>query len=301
MFKYIKTVINGFCMAIANSVPGVSGGTIAVLMGFFDDFIGAFNDIIYNKGKRLKGLFYVGILGIGWATGMIASMLVLDKLLVTNIYDVSSVFFGFVLCSIPFMIWDERECLKGKYYNIIFTVIGFALISALTYFSTKLEATRDLASFTLPLGIMLFFVGALSIIAMILPGISGSTIFLVFGVYQPITEAFASVLSLDFSPFVSLCFLGLGAATGGIVGVKGIKICLDKFRSQTVHLVIGMLIGSLYSIMMGPVTLDMQNKIEWMSPARFNWWCLVGGALLIGVLEAFKFVKAKKEDETVSE
>ena len=84
-------------------------------------------------------------------------------------------------------------------------------------------------------------------------------------------------------------------------GVKGIKICLDKFRSQTVYLVIGMLIGSLYSIMMGPVTLDMQNKIEWMSPARFNWWCLVGGALLIGVLEAFKFVKVKKEDETVSE
>ena len=268
---------------------------------FFDDFIGAFNDIIYNKGKRLKGLFYVAVLGIGWGVGMVASMLVLDRLLVTNIYEVSSVFFGFVLCSIPFMIWDERECLKGKYYNIIYTVIGCVLISALTYFSTKLEATRDLSSFSLSLGIMLFFVGALSIIAMILPGISGSTVFLVFGVYQPITEAFAKLLSFDFSPFLSLCFLGFGAVTGGIVGIKGIKICLDKFRSQTVYLVVGMLIGSLYSIMMGPVTLDLENSLEWMSPSRFNWWCFAGGIVLILLLEIFRFAKEKRENEPVSE
>ena len=196
----IKIVFFGFCMSVANSVPGVSGGTIAMLLGFFDDFVKAVNDVIYSKERRKKSIPYVLFIGTGWAIGMIGAMLLLDKLFVKHIYAISSLFFGFVLFSIPVMAYDERESLKKKYYNIVWTVLGAALIAGLTYFSANMNIeSRNLGTFSIPLALLLFFVGAIAIIAMILPGVSGSTILLVFGVYQPITEGVASVIKFDFS------------------------------------------------------------------------------------------------------
>ncbi len=289
----IKIAFFGLCMSVANSVPGVSGGTIAMLMGFFDDFVGAFNDFIYNKERRKKAFFYVLMIAVGWAGGMIGAMLLLDKLFVKHIYAISSLFFGFVLFSIPVMAYDERECLKKKYYNIIWTVLGLALIAGLTYFSANMNIeSRNLGSFSFPLAVLLFFVGAISIVAMILPGVSGSTILLVFGVYQPITEGVASIIKFNFKPFPMLCIFGLGVLTGAALGIKGIKLCLEKFRSQTVYFVIGMLLASLYSIMMGPVTLDEPKP--WMSIGRFNWIFFAIGALIIVGLQTFKMVKVKK-------
>jgi len=289
----IKIAFFGLCMSVANSVPGVSGGTIAMLMGFFDDFVGAFNDVIYSKERRKKALMYVILIGIGWAGGMIGAMLLLDKLFVKYVYAISSLFFGFVLFSIPVMAYDERECLKKKYYNLVWTVLGLALIVGLTYFSATMNIeSRNLGNFSFPLAILLFFVGAIAIIAMILPGVSGSTILLVFGVYQPITEGIASVIKFNFKPFPMLCIFGLGALTGAALGIKGIKLCLEKFRSQTVYFVIGMLVASLYSIMMGPVTLDEPRP--WMSFGRFNWIFFAIGALIIVGLQTFKILKAKK-------
>ena len=95
----IKTVFFGVCMSVANSVPGVSGGTIAMLLGFFDDFVKAVNDVIYSKERRKKAIPYVFLIGVGWAIGMIGAMLLLDKLFVKHIYAISSLFFGFVLFS----------------------------------------------------------------------------------------------------------------------------------------------------------------------------------------------------------
>ena len=292
----IKIAFFGLCMSVANSVPGVSGGTIAMLMGFFDDFVGAFNDVLYSKERRKKALIYVIFIGIGWAIGMIGAMLLLDKLFVKYIYAISSLFFGFVLFSIPVLAYDERECLKKKYYNLIWTVLGIALIAGLTYFSATMNIeSRNLGKFSFPLAILLFFVGAVAIIAMILPGVSGSTILLVFGVYQPITEGVASIIKFDFKPFPMLCIFGVGVLTGAALGVKGIKLCLEKFRSQTVYFVIGMLIASLYSIMMGPVTLDEPKP--WMSFGRFNWIFFAIGALIIVGLQTFKMLKARKSNK----
>ena len=96
----------------------------------------------------------------------------------------------------------------------------------------------------------------------------------------------------NFKPFPMLCIFGLGVLTGAALGIKGIKLCLEKFRSQTVYFVIGMLLASLYSIMMGPVTLD--DPKPWKSIGRINWIFFVIGALIIVGLQTFKMVKVKK-------
>lgn len=89
----IRTMINGFCMALADSVPGVSGGTIALILGFYDKFIGSINQVFYGKKEEKKeGLIYLIKLLLGWALGMILAVLVLTKFFETNIYAVSSLF-----------------------------------------------------------------------------------------------------------------------------------------------------------------------------------------------------------------
>ena len=74
----IRTLINGFCMALADSVPGVSGGTIALVLGFYDNFIGSIHDLIYaGKEKKKTAIIYLLKLFAGWAVGMLLAILAL--------------------------------------------------------------------------------------------------------------------------------------------------------------------------------------------------------------------------------
>ena len=87
-------------MALADSVPGVSGGTIAFLMGFYDKFIGSLNALISGtKAERIDALKYLVKLGIGWAVGFCSSVLVLANVFESQIYRVSSLFIGFITVS----------------------------------------------------------------------------------------------------------------------------------------------------------------------------------------------------------
>ena len=107
-------------MALANSVPGVSGGTVAFLMGFYDEFINSLDALMSGtKEERKKAIGFLIKIGIGMAVGLILSVLALAALFETHIYKISSLFLGFVLFAIPLVVKEEKECLK-KFINIIF-------------------------------------------------------------------------------------------------------------------------------------------------------------------------------------
>ena len=79
--KYIINAFRGFCMALADSVPGVSGGTIAFILGFYDKFINSLNDIVYGDFKEKKAAaFYLFKLFIGWIIGVVLSSFILKSL-----------------------------------------------------------------------------------------------------------------------------------------------------------------------------------------------------------------------------
>ena len=106
----LREGINGFCMALADSVPGVSGGTVAFIMGFYDRFIGSIHNLAFGNLKEKKtALRYLIKLGIGWAVGMILAVLILSALFESHIYIVSSVFIGFIAGAIPLIILEEKE------------------------------------------------------------------------------------------------------------------------------------------------------------------------------------------------
>lgn len=133
MKKFIINVIQGFSMALADSVPGVSGGTIAFVLGFYDKFINSLNALISKNGDKKDAIKFLIKLGIGWLIGMASASLILSNLFETHIYQISSLFIGFIIFAIPLIIKEEKENLKGKYKWLIFTVIGITIVSVITY------------------------------------------------------------------------------------------------------------------------------------------------------------------------
>lgn len=288
-------ILGGFLMALADSVPGVSGGTVAFLMGIYDDFIGSLNDIVSrDKDKRKKAILFLVKLMSGWIAGMVSAVLVITAVFEKNIYEISSLFLGFVIFAIPLILMEEKESFKGKYYNIIWTVFGVALVVGITYFSGDASGSSlAWGEFGFVSGILLFLSAMCAISAMVLPGISGSTILLVFGFYQPVMDAIKGFLKLDFSYIPALCIFGVGVIAGVLTTVKGLKAALTKARSATMYAIIGMMLGSLYAIVMGAESLKNNPKPAMNFDTFSVVFFIIGGAVIIG-LQALKAFIAKR-------
>ena len=254
-----KEGMNGFCMALADSVPGVSGGTVAFIMGFYDRFIGSIHDLAFGKMKEKKAaIVYLAKLGVGWIIGMVMAVIILSALFESHIYVVSSLFIGFIAGAIPLIVKEEKESMKEVSKGILFCLIGIMLVVGITWANGSVGGTlMDLGEFSIGAAIKLFFIGMIAISAMFLPGISGSTLLLIFGAYIPVITAIKGILSLDFSYIPSMMFFGCGVLTGTVTVVKAIKVCLENYRTQTVYMILGMMIGSFYAIIMGPTTLEV--------------------------------------------
>lgn len=108
--EYIMRFIQGFCMAMADSVPGVSGGTIAFLLEFYDDFINSLDDLFKgNLQQKKKALSFLVKLGIGWVVGFLLCATILVSLFDKKIYSMSSLFLGFIIFAIPIVVAEERK------------------------------------------------------------------------------------------------------------------------------------------------------------------------------------------------
>lgn len=254
-----KEVMNGFCMALADSVPGVSGGTVAFIMGFYDRFIGSIHNLAFGKMKEKKAaIVYLAKLGVGWIIGMVMAVIILSALFESHIYAVSSLFIGFIAGAIPLILKEEKESIKEVSKGILFCLIGIMLVVGITWANGSVGgALMDLGQFSVGSAIKLFFIGMIAISAMFLPGISGSTLLLIFGAYIPVITAVKGILSLDFSYIPSMMFFGCGVLIGTVTVVKAIKVSLENYRTQTVYMILGMMIGSFYAIVMGPTTLEV--------------------------------------------
>ncbi len=275
-------------MALADSVPGVSGGTVAFIMGFYDALIGSVHNLVFGKRKEKRSaLIYLAKLGAGWVIGMGMAVVVLSALFESHIYVVSSLFIGFVGGAIPLIAKEEKSSLLDAGKGILFCLLGIAVVAGITWANSKGgAAAMDLGRFSIGTAVRLFFIGMAAISAMFLPGISGSTLLLIFGAYIPVITAIKGVLSLDISYIPCLLFFGCGILTGAATVVKAIKVCLERFRTQTVYMILGMMIGSFYAIIMGPTTLEMPRAA--LSLSNFHILSAVLGVALVLGMQVIK-------------
>lgn len=281
---YIVQFIRGFCMALADSVPGVSGGTIAFLLGFYDQFISSMDDLLRGSlEKKKKALLFLVKLGIGWACGMILAVLVLTSVFESHIYAISSMFIGFILCAIPIVAAEEKEALKAAPGAALFAVAGAAIVVAITWFNpVSGGSSMNLDHLNLRLGVYIFLAGAIAISAMVLPGISGSTLLLIMGLYLPVITAIKDILHFDFAAFPTVFIFGCGILVGIFSVVKLIRKALERYRPQTIYLIIGLMLGSVYAVIKGPETLDTPQaalSLETFSILFF----VIGGAVIFGL------------------
>lgn len=285
--ELIMNFIQGFCMALADSVPGVSGGTIAFLLGFYDQFIDSLDNLFRgNLQEKKSALRFLIKLGFGWVIGFAISATILSNLFNTQIYAMSSLFIGFIIFAIPIVIYEEKEILKKNYKNIIFTVLGIAIVVLITILVSSNGSTVNINNLNIGTILYIFISAAIAISAMVLPGISGSTLLLIFGLYIPIMNAIKEFLHFNFSYFPILVIFGFGILAGIIFFVRLIRKCLEKYRSQSIFAIIGMMIGSLYSIVNGPTTLSEPQAA--MTLSNFNIIFFILGILILVALQALK-------------
>lgn len=238
---YLVLMFKGMAMGAADVVPGVSGGTIAFIVGIYDELINSIKSI---NGASLKLLFtgkiaafwkainanflFSILLGIGISVFSLAKLI--TWLLLTHPILVWAFFFGLVLASTWFVSKDIKEW-NWK------TIVSFVVGTAIAYYITVATPTETP---THPL--FIFLCGAIAICAMILPGISGSFILVLLGKYFYIMEA---VKSLQL--FTLLIF-----AAGALIGITSfsrvLSFALARFRNITLSVLTGFMLGSLNKV-----------------------------------------------------
>jgi len=284
-------------MALADSVPGVSGGTIAFILGFYDEFINSLSTLVSTESikEKKKAIKFLLKLGIGWVFAFILAVLFITSVFETHIYKISSLFIGFIIFAIPIIVKEDKKEIINQYKNLVFAIIGIVVVVAITYFNPSsggsgMDLSIDNLSFGL--AIYVFVSGMIAISAMVLPGISGSTLLLIFGLYAPIMNGIKEVLSMNFTYLPVLIIFGLGVLTGIALTIKIIKYLLKNHRSKMIYLILGLMIGSIYAVIMGPMTLEVPK--DPMSIGNFSIvFFIIGGALIIG-LEKLKTVFENK-------
>lgn len=287
--------MDGFSMALADSVPGVSGGTIAFIMGFYERFLTALHQLFgRDKEERIDALKYLIKFALGWGAGMSGSVLLLTHIFESNIYLLSSLFLGLTVSAIPFIVREERDSLKGNGKWFIFSVLGAALIVLLTVLrgSSAGIGGIDFQTLDIPGIVYLVLSGVLAISAMLLPGVSGSTMLLILGVYVPAISAVRELLYFHLQYLPGAIALAFGILLGCVFAVNLIRSGLRRFRPQMIYLILGLMVGSLYAIVMGPTTMTVPESA--LSAATFHIPAFTAGICILFGLEYIKSVRAKR-------
>lgn len=228
-------------MGASDVIPGVSGGTIAVLLGIYDRLIAAINGIFSKDWKRQLGFLIPLVIGVG------AAILLLSRLIewLFEHYAGPTQFFflGLIIGILPYLFHeaDAKRAFGTKHYVLL--IIGAILVGSLAFIqSGESGVIENMSTSTY---ILIFFSGMLASSAMILPGISGSFMLLIIGVYPTIIGAISNL------QFDIIAVTGVGIVIGILVMSKIINFFLQKFRHATFALIIGMVIGSILVVYPG--------------------------------------------------
>lgn len=276
-----RNIIGGIAVGIANIIPGVSGGTMMVILGIFqkamDSISGFFKP--HNPQRKEQFLFLVQVL-IGAAIGLIGFAKVLNLLFEEFPTQTIFWFIGLVVFSIPLFLKAE---VKQDKLNWIWVIIGMVLIFGINFLSPNTEGIEVNPSFPSISFIHLMtmmMAGFISGFAMLLPGVSGSMVLLIFGQYYLFKSYVAAVTTFAPDVLLSLVFIAIGVVLGIIASAAVTSIALKKSRTATLSFILGLIIAS--SIILIPLHVNYDLMMIFTCALTF----LFGG-LLVFVLNKF--------------
>lgn len=239
-----RNLYRGLIMGSVEVVPGISGGTIAVLLGIYEQLIAAISGFFSKDWKKQIGFLIP--LGIGMVTAIFAFAKVIKWLFAHYPMQTQFFFLGLVIGVIPYLYQKAEGQSKFHAKQYILLVIGIVIVSALGVLNpNEGQVIRDINSNTY---ILLFIAGFIGSGVMIIPGISGSMIMMLFGVYPTII---AAISNFQFSIII---VAGLGIGLGFIMMSKIIAYFLRNYFTNTYAIIIGLVIGAITVVFPGVPT-----------------------------------------------
>ena len=298
LLKYLIVSIKGACMGAADVIPGVSGGTIAFIMGIYDEFVGSiaridatavkmlFSGRIRDFWKHINGSFLLSlVIGIGVSVVALAGLM---QTLLTN-YPIQTwaFFFGLIVASSIFIL---RGVSNWRLRDFGFLALGLLLGVVICTLSPT-QTPDDLW--------FIFLSGALAICAMILPGISGSFILLILGKYQYIMEVITNIVSgVDMGHNLLIMGGFMGGAIVGILGFsKFLHWLLARWHKETLIALAGFIIGSLVKVWPWS-NAEAMEQVSRCGGHLWGWallFAVIGFCLVTGIEFAGKIISSKKK------
>ncbi|TNE78023.1 MAG: DUF368 domain-containing protein [Bacteroidetes bacterium] len=303
LMGYLMISLKGVAMGAADIVPGVSGGTIAFISGIYEELITSINNVNLEALRKLTkegvksfwshingNFLFMLLLGIG--TGVASLAGIVSFLLENHPILIWSFFFGLILASI----WLVAKTIdKWSLGAITAMIIGIAIA---LYISTVQTVAHVEGSW------FIFLSGAIAICAMILPGISGSFILVLLGSYHQVLQAVKDKDLILISIFIGGCAVGL------ISFSRLLKYLFSKFKSITIALLAGFMIGALYKVWPwkvnigdAPIVVHSNGKEDWMTanvwPADFSGdaqllWAVLCAVIGLGLIIGIEKIATKK-------
>ena len=310
-FSNFIILIKGMCMGIADIVPGVSGGTIAIITGVYEELLKTINKFDFKILKELKN----GKIKIVWKTynlnflfflgfGILLSIVILSHFILILLKDhpvaLWSLFLGLISSSIIFLFktTSKLNFRNSKYFipfQLYFLIIGiFIALYIQTLSSGKIEVNS----------LYLFFCGMVSITAMLLPGVSGAYILVLLGAYETMLTTLKEVSKLNSDYFLNFISFALGALLSVKLFSKLLSWSYKNYKNNTLFCLIGFMIGSLPTLWPWKKNNDSSFFLDrlyipenYFNNSEFNQGILffIIGIILVLLLEFISNKNEKKE------
>lgn len=242
--EHLKNILRGIVLGVSNVIPGVSAGTMAVVMNIYDKLLDA---ISIDKDKIKQNFTFLVTLGIGAVLGILLLSNGITYLLNTYPRETQFAFIGVIIGSIPMIYKNAKEEGGIRTINWLPCLVTFALMMVMLVMENNGQKTDVVLNYTIGSGIWLMLSGAISAFAMIIPGISGSFIMVTLGTYNTVVGA----LSVTHFNLPVIIITGVGVLIGLLLGIKVVKSLLKNYNQATYMAILGLVIGSIAVIYPG--------------------------------------------------
>lgn len=265
MKKNIMLVIKGFIMGIANIIPGVSGGTLALILGIYEDFISAISHFLTNIKKNICFLIPIAV---GMVLAIVSLSRVIDYSYQHFPIPTSLFFVGLVLGGIPMLtskVKGKKEVKKVSSYVIFAITFALVILMSCSDFIFGEGLKVSLSHMGVLQYVLLFLVGVVAAATMVIPGVSGSLVLMLLGYYYPIINVIKEFTSFEnlSANFLILATFGIGILIGIVLISKLIEFLFQKYETKTYFGVLGFIVASIIAI---PISTMLEISITFTVP-----------------------------------
>lgn len=280
-------IVRGALIGMAELVPGISGGTVALVVGIYERALHNGNALLRRKFSQVDW-FFLAAVGVGMVTAVFTMSTVMHTFVEENTEYARGLFLGMVTVSIwvPLAMMDPRDVRKRGW------VLGlvFVLAAALSFFATGFTSAPQ----TNPSLIVIFLAASIAICALVLPGISGSFFLMAVGLYSPVMGAIS-----DRNWTVILTFAA-GALLGIILFIRLLTKAMERYRSLTLTVMAGLMLGSLRALWPW-----QSPDAELLAPGDnllpIVGLAVLGGAIVLAFIIADRVASARSNSDVVTE